>query len=63
MPVHVVFTPGEAAPAAVAAAGDSAGAAASWPADGHHTLRIVNAGTAGHSRVDVDAFAWIEVSP
>ncbi|HEX2627118.1 MAG TPA: hypothetical protein VHL56_09480, partial [Candidatus Limnocylindrales bacterium] len=30
--------------------------AASWSVDGPHTLRIVNAGTAGHSRVDIDAF-------
>lgn len=27
-----------------------------WSSDGQHTLRIVNEGTAGHSRVDVDAF-------
>jgi hypothetical protein len=27
-----------------------------WSSEGQHTLRIVNAGTAGHSRVDVDAF-------
>ena len=30
--------------------------AASWPTSGTHTLRIVNLGTSGHSRVDVDAF-------
>jgi beta-N-acetylhexosaminidase len=30
--------------------------AASWPTSGTHTLKIVNLGTAGHSRVDVDAF-------
>jgi hypothetical protein len=33
--------------------------AASWSTVGHHTLRIVNLGTAGHARVDVDAFAWL----
>jgi beta-N-acetylhexosaminidase len=30
--------------------------AASWATSGTHTLKIVNLGTAGHSRVDVDAF-------
>lgn len=29
---------------------------ASWPTNGTHTIRIVNVGTAGHSRVDIDAF-------
>ena len=27
-----------------------------WATNGTHTIRIVNLGTAGHSRVDVDAF-------
>jgi len=30
--------------------------AATWSVNGSHTIRIVNLGTAGHSRVDVDAF-------
>jgi beta-N-acetylhexosaminidase len=30
--------------------------AASWARNGTHTIRIVNLGTRGHSRVDVDAF-------
>jgi len=30
--------------------------AASWPTSGRHSIRVVNLGTAGHSRVDVDAF-------
>jgi beta-N-acetylhexosaminidase len=30
--------------------------ATSWSANGTHTIRIVNLGTAGHSRVDVDGF-------
>jgi beta-N-acetylhexosaminidase len=30
--------------------------AASWATSGTHTLRVVNLGTSGHSRVDVDAF-------
>jgi beta-N-acetylhexosaminidase len=30
--------------------------AATWSTSGTHTLRIVNLGTSGHSRVDVDAF-------
>ena len=30
--------------------------AASWPTSGTHSLKIVNLGTAGHPRVDVDAF-------
>lgn len=29
---------------------------ASWSTNGSHTIRIVNVGTAGHSRVDIDAF-------
>jgi len=27
-----------------------------WSGNGTHTIRIVNLGTAGHSRVDIDAF-------
>jgi hypothetical protein len=27
-----------------------------WTANGTHTIRIVNLGTAGHARVDIDAF-------
>ncbi|HEY3523118.1 MAG TPA: glycoside hydrolase family 3 N-terminal domain-containing protein [Candidatus Limnocylindrales bacterium] len=27
-----------------------------WSSNGHHTIRIVNLGTAGHPRIDVDAF-------
>jgi beta-N-acetylhexosaminidase len=30
-----------------------------WGANAARTLTIVNLGTAGHSRVDVDAFAWL----
>ena len=30
--------------------------ATSWSANGTHSIRIVNVGTAGHSRVDIDAF-------
>lgn len=30
--------------------------AATWSVSGAHTLKIVNQGTAGHSRVDIDAF-------
>jgi hypothetical protein len=30
--------------------------AVSWPTSGTHTLKIVNLGTSGHSRIDVDAF-------
>ena len=33
--------------------------AASWSSNGSHTLRVVNLGTAGHSRVDVDGFLRI----
>jgi len=29
---------------------------ASWSTNGSHSIRIVNVGTAGHSRVDIDAF-------
>ncbi len=36
--------------------------AASWSASGVHTLRIVNLGTAGHPRVDVDAFVRLTTS-
>ena len=31
-----------------------------WPADGWHTLKIVNLGTAGHPRVNVDGFLYVE---
>ena len=34
-----------------------------WPANGSHTLRIVVVGTAGHPRVDVDAFVRLLVAP
>jgi hypothetical protein len=30
-----------------------------WSADAARTLTIVNLGTAGHSRIDVDAFSWL----
>jgi GH25 family lysozyme M1 (1,4-beta-N-acetylmuramidase) len=30
--------------------------ATSWGSNGKHTIKIVNLGTAGHSRIDVDAF-------
>ena len=29
---------------------------ASWPSNGSHTLKVVVLGTAGHPRVDSDAF-------
>ena len=32
---------------------------ASWPTEGSHTIQIVVAGTPGHARVDVDAFAQL----
>jgi len=34
--------------------------AKSWTASGKHTLRIVAAGTAGHPRIDVDAFVIVK---
>jgi beta-N-acetylhexosaminidase len=34
--------------------------AISWAANGTHTIRIVNLGTAGHPRVDVDAFVRLD---
>jgi len=34
-----------------------------WSANGSHTLRIVVVGTAGHPRVDVDAFVRLLVTP
>ena len=34
--------------------------AKSWAASGKHTLRIVAVGTAGHPRIDVDAFAIVK---
>jgi hypothetical protein len=34
--------------------------ATSWATEGQHTLRIVVAGTAGHPRIDVDAFVTLE---
>ncbi len=36
--------------------------ATSWSTSGIHTLRIVNLGTAGHARVDVDAFVRLTTS-
>jgi hypothetical protein len=33
-----------------------------WAGNGMHTLEIVNLGTAGHSRVDVDAFVRLVVT-
>jgi hypothetical protein len=36
--------------------------ATSWSTSGVHTLRIVNLGTAGHPRVDVDAFVQLTTS-
>jgi hypothetical protein len=33
--------------------------AKSWPVQGRHTIRIVTLGTAGHPRVDVDAFVTL----
>ncbi len=36
--------------------------AASWPKSGTHTIRIVNLGTRGHPRVDVDAFVQLSAS-
>jgi len=33
-----------------------------WAGNGSHTLRIVVAGTAGHPRVDVDAFVRLSLS-
>ena len=33
-----------------------------WGTMGSHTLRIVVAGTSGHSRVDVDAFVRLTLS-
>jgi beta-N-acetylhexosaminidase len=37
--------------------------ATGWSANGAHTIRIVNLGTAGHPRVDVDAFVRLELLP
>ncbi len=34
--------------------------ATSWPTAGEHTLRLVVAGTPGHSRVDIDGFLTID---
>jgi hypothetical protein len=34
--------------------------ARSWALEGAHTLKIVNQGTAGHSRVDIDAFVRLQ---
>jgi beta-N-acetylhexosaminidase len=36
--------------------------AATWSASGTHTIRVVNLGTAGHSRIDVDAFFRLVLS-
>ena len=33
--------------------------AAAWSANAAHTLKVVVAGTAGHPRVDLDAFAVV----
>jgi beta-N-acetylhexosaminidase len=33
-----------------------------WAGNGSHTIRIVNQGTSGHSRVDVDAFVRLHAS-
>lgn len=33
--------------------------AATWASNGSHSITIVNAGTAGHSRVDIDAFVRV----
>jgi beta-N-acetylhexosaminidase len=35
--------------------------AMNWPSQGTHTIRVVVAGTSGHPRVDVDAFARLSV--
>jgi len=36
--------------------------AANWTSNGTHTIRIVNKATAGHARIDVDAFIRLALS-